>query len=51
MPKENIHFPKKRKKKAAANPEEIFRNTLEKGLSAIRAFGKGNARKATSPQT
>lgn len=51
MPKENIHFPKKRKKKAAVNPEEMFRNTLEKGLSAIRAFGKGNARKATSPQT
>jgi NTE family protein len=51
MSKENIHFPKKRKKKAAVNPEEMFRNTLEKGLSAIRAFGKGNARKATSPQT
>jgi hypothetical protein len=40
MPKENIHFSKKRKKKAAANPEEIFRNTLEKGLSAIRALKK-----------
>lgn len=51
MPKENIHFPKKHKKKAATNPEEMFRATLEKGLSAIRAFGKGNARKATSPQT
>ena len=51
MPKENIHFPKKHKKKAATNPEEMFRATLEKGLSAIRAFGKGSARKATSPQT
>jgi len=45
MPKEDIRFPKKRKKNAANNPEEIFRNTLEKGLSAIRALGKGNTAK------
>ena len=49
MPKEKIHFPKKRKKIAAANPEEMFRNTLEKGLSAIRGLGKRNVRKSTSP--
>ena len=49
MPKENIHFPKKRKKNAANNPEEIFRNTLEKGLTAIRGLGKRSSRKTTLP--
>ena len=46
MPKEVIHFPKRsRKKNSANNPEEIFRNTLEKGLSAIRSLKKVNTRK------
>ena len=49
MPKENIRFPKKRKKNAANNPEEIFRNTLEKGLSAIRGLGKRSSRKTILP--
>jgi len=49
MPKENIHFPKKRKKNAANNPEEIFRNTLEKGLTAIRGLGKRSSRKTILP--
>jgi NTE family protein len=49
MPKENIRFPKKRKKNAANNPEEIFRNTLEKGLTAIRGLGKRSSRKTTLP--
>ena len=40
MPKEKIHFPKKNKRIAANTPEKTFRNTLEKGLSAIRAFKK-----------
>lgn len=40
MPKEKIHFPKKSKRIAANTPEKTFRNTLEKGLSAIRAFKK-----------
>ena len=45
MPKEDIKFHKKnRKKNNAHNSEEVLRNTFEKGLAAIRALGKGNIR-------
>ncbi|MBO4382153.1 MAG: patatin-like phospholipase family protein [Bacteroidales bacterium] len=39
MPKETIEFPKKKgKKNIVSNPEEVFRNTIEKGMSAINAI-------------
>ena len=38
MPKESINFPKKKRKKNNVNPEEMLRNTIEKGLSAIKAI-------------
>ena len=41
LPKENIEFPKKKRKKDnAGKSEEGFHNTLEKGLAAIKAIGK-----------
>ena len=46
MPKEVIEFPKKKHKKDnLKNPEEIFRNTIEKGMTAIRTIRKGNIKK------
>jgi len=41
MPKEAINFPKKRRKKDnLIGSEEVFRNTLAKGLAAIKAIRK-----------
>ena len=41
LPKEAIEFPKKKRKKdSLKNPEEVFRNTLEKGVAAIKAIRK-----------
>lgn len=46
MPKETIIFPpKKHKKDSMKTPEEMFRNTLEKGMAAIKAITKGGAKK------
>ena len=41
LPKETIEFPKKKRKKdSLKNSEELFRNTLEKGVAAIKAIKK-----------
>ena len=46
MPKEDISFPKKRRMKdSIKNPEIMFRNTIEKGMTAIKAIGKGGTKK------
>mgnify|MGYP006936063040 CR=1 FL=1 len=41
MPKEDISFPKKRRMKdSIKNPEIMFRNTIEKGMTAIKTISK-----------
>jgi len=46
MPKEVASFPKKRhKKNTMNNPEDVLRNTLGKGLSAIKAIRDKNNQK------
>ena len=46
MPKEAISFPKKRRiKDSIKSPEIMFRNTIEKGMTAIKAISKGGTKK------
>jgi NTE family protein len=49
MPKEDISFPKKRRMKdSIKSPEEMFHNTIEKGMTAIKSIGQGNTKKGDS---
>ena len=44
MPQEAISFPKKKRMKGGLKtPEEVFRNSIEKGMTAIKAI-KGNTK-------
>jgi NTE family protein len=46
MSKEAISFPKKRRiKDSIKSPEIMFRNTIEKGMTAIKAISKGGTKK------
>ena len=49
IPKETISFPKKRRiKDSIKSPEMMFHNTIQKGMTAIKAIGK-NTKKEKSP--